>query len=69
MLHIAWPRGMNPYIPEYPVGTPDEIASMIDDFADIARILLGLRKLKIFTFGPRPQISSPAMHQSSPCLI
>lgn len=48
-------RGLNPYIPEYPVGTPDEIPSMILEFADIARIILGLKKLKIFTFGPRPQ--------------
>ena len=48
-------RNMKPYIPEYPVGTPDEIASMISDFENIARILLGISKLKIFTFGPRPQ--------------
>ena len=48
-------RNMNPYIPEYPVGTPDEIASMISDFENIARILIGVGKLKIFSFGPRPQ--------------
>lgn len=48
-------RKLNPYIPEYPVGTPDEIADMIADFEVIARILLGLSKLKIFSFGPRPQ--------------
>lgn len=48
-------RKLNPYIPEYPVGTPEEIAEMIADFEGIARILLGLSKLKIFSFGPRPQ--------------
>lgn len=47
-------RKLNPYIPEYPAGTPDEIADMISDFEDIARVILGLSKLKIFGFGPRP---------------
>lgn len=48
-------RKLNPFIPEYPVGTPDEIAGMISDFESIARVKLGLTKLKIFSFGPRPQ--------------
>ncbi|HZK35137.1 MAG TPA: fucose isomerase [Bacillota bacterium] len=48
-------RGLNPYIPEYPVGTADEIADMTSDFEDIARAMLGLEGLKIFSFGPRPQ--------------
>jgi len=48
-------RKLNPYIPEYPVGTADEIADMISDFRDIARVIIGLSKLKIITFGPRPQ--------------
>lgn len=48
-------RKLNPYIPEYPVGTPDEIAGMIADFENIARVILGVSKLKIFSFGPRPQ--------------
>jgi L-fucose isomerase-like protein len=47
-------RKLSPYIPEYPVGTPDEIAAMIADFENIARVILGLAKLKIFGFGPRP---------------
>jgi L-fucose isomerase-like protein len=47
-------RGIKAYIPEYPVGTPDEIASMIADFENVARVLLGVKKLKIFSFGPRP---------------
>jgi len=47
-------RKLNPYIPEYPVGTAEEIAEMILDFENIARISLGLKKLKIISFGPRP---------------
>ena len=42
------------YIQEFPVGTPDVVAKMIGDFEDIARIMLGLKGLKIFAFGPRP---------------
>ncbi|MBU4350102.1 fucose isomerase, partial [bacterium] len=48
-------RKLNPYIPKYPVGTAEEISEMILDFKNIARILLGLKKLKIISFGPRPQ--------------
>jgi L-fucose isomerase-like protein len=48
-------RGIRPYIPEYPVGTPSEISEMIADFIPVARVMLGLKYLKIFTFGPRPQ--------------
>lgn len=48
-------RNLKPYIPEYPVGISSEIADMINDFISIARIILGLKKLKIFSFGPRPQ--------------
>ena len=48
-------RKIKPYIPEYPVGTASEVASMIADFVPVARILLGVSGLKIFSFGPRPQ--------------
>lgn len=48
-------RNLKPYIPEYPVGIPSEVAEMIKDFIPIARIILGLKRLKIFSFGPRPQ--------------
>lgn len=48
-------RKLTPYIPEYPVGTPDEVGEMIAEFEDIARVILGLSQLKIFGFGPRPQ--------------
>lgn len=47
-------RGVNAYIPEYPVGTPVEVAAMIADFIPAARVRIGLSKLKIFSFGPRP---------------
>ncbi|MFH0921944.1 MAG: fucose isomerase, partial [Fibrobacterota bacterium] len=48
-------RRLKPYIPEYPVGTALECAVMISDFVAIARVRLGLKQLKVFAFGPRPQ--------------
>lgn len=48
-------RELRPHIPEYPVGTPAEVVGMMREFVPVARIILGLRKLKIFAFGPRPQ--------------
>jgi L-fucose isomerase-like protein len=58
MLNVSYNTGLRklrPHIPEYPVGTPEEVAEMICDFRPVARIMLGLKKLKIFAFGPRPQ--------------
>jgi L-fucose isomerase-like protein len=48
-------RQLKPHIPENPVGVAGVTAEKIKDFLPVARILLGLKKLKIFTFGPRPQ--------------
>jgi len=48
-------RELKAYIPEYPVGDPDEVADMISEFIPIARAVIGLRNLKIISFGPRPQ--------------
>lgn len=48
-------RNLKAYIPAYPVGTADEIADMIEEFRPVARAIIGLRSLKIITFGPRPQ--------------
>jgi len=48
-------RNIKAYIPEYPVGTPSEVAEMIKDFLPIARTIIGLNNLKIISFGPRPQ--------------
>lgn len=42
------------YIPEYPVGTAAELAEKVREFAPIARAILGLKGLKLITFGPRP---------------
>jgi L-fucose isomerase-like protein len=47
-------RNVRCYTPEYPVGMPDEIAGKISDFIPVARVIIGLKKLKIFSFGPRP---------------
>ena len=48
-------RHLSAYIPEYPVGTAPEIAEMIAGFVPVARAVIGVRNLKIITFGPRPQ--------------
>ena len=58
MLNCSYNLGMRKlkgYIPEYPVGTASEIADMIAQFVPIARAVIGVRNLKIITFGPRPQ--------------
>ena len=47
-------RGLKAYIPEEPVGTAKELAARIAEFVPIARIIVGLKGLKIFAFGPRP---------------
>ena len=48
-------RGVKAYIPEYPVGTAEKCADMIHEFIPVARALVGLKDLKIISFGPRPQ--------------
>ena len=47
-------RNVKAYIPEYPVGTADEVADMIKEFVPVAKALIGLSDLKIISFGPRP---------------
>jgi L-fucose isomerase-like protein len=47
-------RNVGAYIPEYPVGDAQDCAKMIHDFLPIARAVVGLSKLKIISFGPRP---------------
>ncbi|MBO5228869.1 MAG: fucose isomerase, partial [Lachnospiraceae bacterium] len=47
-------RGVKAYIPEYPVGTAEECADMINEFVPVARTLVALSDLKIISFGPRP---------------
>ena len=48
-------RNIKAYIPEYPVGTAEEVAEMIKEFIPIAKAVIGLKKLKVISFGPRPQ--------------
>jgi len=48
-------RNIKAFIPEFPVGGPEDLAELIAEFIPIARTLLGLSNLKIITFGPRPQ--------------
>ncbi len=47
-------RRLNPYIPENPVGDPKDIALMLSEFIPVARIVNGVKNLKIISFGPRP---------------
>ena len=47
-------RRLKVHLPAYPIGTPAEVAVMIRDFIPVARVAIGLRNLKIFSFGPRP---------------
>ena len=47
-------RNVGAYIPEYPVGDAEDCAEMIHEFLPIARAVIGLSKLKIISFGPRP---------------
>ena len=47
-------RKTKAYIPENPVGDASECADLIHDFVPIARAIVGLRNLKIISFGPRP---------------
>ena len=48
-------REIKAYIPEYPVGTAEEVAEMIEEFLPVARTVIALNNLKIISFGPRPQ--------------
>ncbi|MGN0814789.1 MAG: L-fucose/L-arabinose isomerase family protein [Candidatus Coproplasma sp.] len=48
-------RGVKAYIPEYPVGNAEYCADLIHGFVPIARALVGIKNLKIISFGPRPQ--------------
>ena len=58
MLNCSYNLGMRHlkgYIPEYPVGTAEDLGKMIKEFIPIARAVIGVQNLKIITFGPRPQ--------------
>ena len=52
MLNCSYNLGMRHlqgYIPEYPVGTAEDIAKMIADFVPVARAIIGVKNLKIIT--------------------
>ncbi len=58
MLNCSYNLGMRKitaFIPSYPVGTAEDIAGMIAEFVPVARAVIGVKNLKIITFGPRPQ--------------
>ncbi len=58
MLNCSYNLGMrhiSAYIPEYPCATAEEAAQQIRQFVPVARAVIGVRNLKIITFGPRPQ--------------
>ena len=47
-------RNVKAHIPEYPVGNAEYCADLIHGFVPVARALVGLKNLKIISFGPRP---------------
>lgn len=58
MLNCSYNLGMrhiSAYIPDYPCVTASEAAAQIREFVPIARAVIGVKNLKIITFGPRPQ--------------
>jgi len=57
MLNCSYNLGLRnraAYIPDYPVGTAEELAEKVREFVPIARAILGLKGLKVIAFGPRP---------------
>jgi L-fucose isomerase-like protein len=47
-------RSLNVHIPQAPVGLPEQLAGEIAHFETVARVLLGVWDMKVFSFGPRP---------------
>jgi L-fucose isomerase-like protein len=48
-------RNIKAFIPEYPIGDAGGIAKLISEFIPVAKAIIGVKNLKIVTFGPRPQ--------------
>ncbi len=48
-------RRLKVYIPEFPNVTPKEGVKELAHFMKIARVVEGMRNLKVFGFGPRPE--------------
>ncbi len=58
MLNASYNFGLRKlpvYIPQMPVGLPEELAAKIAYFQTVARMVIGVHRLKIISFGPRPQ--------------
>lgn len=58
MLNACFNAGLRhliPYVPAEPVGLPKAIARNVAHFIDVARVVIGLKNLKVLSFGPRPQ--------------
>jgi L-fucose isomerase-like protein len=47
-------RNVKAYIPENPVGSAGKCADMLHEFLPIAKAIIGLKDLKVISFGPRP---------------
>jgi len=47
-------RRLKVYIPEYPNVNPVEAVKELADFRNIARVVIGMKALKVIGFGPRP---------------
>mgnify|MGYP000493933428 CR=1 FL=1 len=57
MLNCSYNLGLRhktAYIPEIPVGTASELVERMREFLPLSTAILGLKGLKIITFGPRP---------------
>ena len=48
-------RDVDVHIPQMPTALPEELVEEIAHFGALARVLLGVRGAKVFSFGPRPQ--------------
>jgi L-fucose isomerase-like protein len=48
-------RNLRAYVPPKPVGLPADAAQNIEHFINVARVVVGIKHLKTFSFGPRPQ--------------
>ncbi|MFI3254126.1 MAG: fucose isomerase [Eubacteriales bacterium] len=47
-------RKKTAYIPEYPVGRAEDLCQKISEFLPLATAIIGMKSLKVITFGPRP---------------
>ena len=48
-------RNVKTYIPQRPCAVPEDLAERIAEFESIARVVIGVKNLKLIGFGPRPQ--------------